>query len=312
MKNENTVHPEGKQQVLAGIVTWNPDLPLLRKNVEALKGQAGSILIVDNHSDNRKEVLELARNLNLKYIQNAENKGLAFALNQILGEAEKGGFEWFITMDQDSVVSDNLMEAFRPAMQEEKTGIVCPFLLNNQKITREEAESLNLPDYEAVKEPLGCITSASLNRTAAARKAGGYRESLFVDGIDADFNIRLMEAGYSITRANRAFLEQQMGDGRQIRLMKKLADSTGKNVFRRLSVSPVYSDFRIYHIARNTAFLHRLYGEKAGRQMQPAWMNAQFAYYLLTFPKERSRRKMIEAWRKGRKDAGKMLEDEPC
>lgn len=306
--SEKKPSDDRNSRTLAGIVTFNPELDLLKKNIEALQGQVDEILIVDNGSSNQEDVLYLADSMNLSFISNYSNRGLAAALNQVLEYASDHDYAWYLTMDQDSIVSANLIAAFEP-LKDEKTGIICPRLLNNNKTSLEEFEqSRNDPPVQ-ISEPVDCITSASLTRTDLAQKIGGYEEGLFVDCIDVDFNIRMMENGASIVRTNDAYLLQQMGAGKTVPLFKKLFDLTGLNVFRMLSVTPVYSDFRIYYISRNSAWIRKKYGKKAGTRMQKAWMEAQFLYYCLTYPKKRSRKEMIRAWNCGKKDAESGLEE---
>ncbi len=300
-----------KKEVLAGIVTYNPETELLRKNIEALKDQVSEILIVDNNSQNVSDVNDLADDYGIHVITNYENNGLAPALNQILEYAKENEYPWYLSMDQDSIVSGNLIEGFS-AHTGKQVGILCPYLLNNNKTSLEEFRSLNLPETEVIADPIDCITSAALNRTEAVNKVGGYDERLFIDCIDVDLNIRLMNEGYEIRRVNETYLLQQMGEGKEISFFKFLNRLTGLSVFRKLSVSPVYSDIRIYYISRNSAYIRNRYKEKAGRRMSRKWMNAQFIYYLLTYPLSRSRKKMIAAWKSGQKDAARLLEDESC
>ncbi|WP_273233954.1 glycosyltransferase [Ileibacterium valens] len=300
---------KNKQAILAGIVTCNPEIELLKKNIEALIEQVEEILIVDNASDNKEEIYELREKYtNIHIIFNESNKGLATALNQILKYSIKESYEWYLTMDQDSIVSQNLVKSYRPFMVE-NAAILCPFLLNNDKINMTDYQSMNLPESEEITDPIDCITSASLNQTKAIQNVGGYDDKLFIDCIDVDINIRVIEAGYSIFRVNSAFIKQQMGEGKPIPFFLYLYKLSGRSIFQKLSVSPVYSDRRIYYIARNSLYINKKYKAEAGNRMTRPWMTGQFIYYCLTYPKVRRRKDMIKAWFKGRCDAKELLEE---
>lgn len=299
------------KRILAGIVSFNPDLELLERNMKALENQGCQILLVDNGSANNGDIQAVADDHGAIFISNYENRGLAAALNQILDYAADSQYEWYLTMDQDSIVSPSLVEDLL-GHAEDADGILCPYLLNNSKMSVSEFEQLHLPAFREIEDPLGCITSASLNRTAAAREIGGYDERLFIDCIDVDFNIRMMNAGYRIRQSGNSYLIQQMGEGRVIPFFDGLYRLTHLNVFRRLSVSPVYSNLRLYYISRNSSYIQKKYQEKAGPRMQKKWMNAQFLYYCLTYPKSRKRSEMIASWKKGRKDAPLLLEETEC
>ncbi|WP_083647796.1 glycosyltransferase [Ileibacterium valens] len=304
MKKNNSGEPE----ILAGIVTCNPEITLLSKNIRALEDQVSEIIIIDNDSENRDQIIALANSFDsIHVLLNQTNKGLASALNQVFQYAVDNEYGWYLSMDQDSVVSHNLIENYRPYMKE-NIGILCPFLLNNNKISLEEYKSLELPDIEKIREPIDCITSASLNQTNAIETVGGYNERLFIDCIDVDLNIRLMQKGLSIYRVNDSYLLQQMGEGKQVEIFRFLYQITGKSIFQKLSVSPVYSDLRLYYIARNSAYINQKYPNLAGKRMSNLWMTAQFVYYFLTFPKNRSRKKMWNSWKKGRSDAAALME----
>ena len=296
------------KKVLAGIVLFNPDIRQLEKNIQALAPQTHEILLVDNSPNEMEEVVQLQNKYGIKRIANQANLGIAKALNQILNYAKENGYQWYLTMDQDSLVADNLTASLLEAV-DEKTGIVCPFLLNNQKITMEEYQAMDLPFRQQITDPILCITSASLNRTEAAIEAGGYREDLFIDCVDVEFNIRMMEAGWQIIRCPKTWLVQEMGQGKPVKLMAALYKMTGKKAFQRLSVTPVYSPFRLYYIARNSRYVHHLYPTQSGRQMTPGWMMMQFAYYTLSYPLSSSRIEMWKAILKGWKDAKKMEEN---
>ena len=56
MKKNNSGEPE----ILAGIVTCNPEITLLSKNIRALEDQVSEIIIIDNDSENRDQIIALA------------------------------------------------------------------------------------------------------------------------------------------------------------------------------------------------------------------------------------------------------------
>lgn len=293
-----------------GIVLYNPEIDLLKKNIDALYPQVSTILLVDNHSDNINDVLELVSGYDaeIKMIFNPENYGIARALNQILEYAVSNSFEWYLTMDQDSIVSDNLIAEYSKYCDDDSVAVLCPYILNNNKITLDEYNELKFKNTEEISDPIDCITSGSLNRVSYALNINGYTNQLFIDSVDVDFNIRIFASGKKICRVNYSYLIQEMGKGRPLPLFSSLYKLTKINAFKRLSVSPEYSDFRLYHIFRNSKYLHEKYGDKAGKRMSDSWMFGQAIYYCLTYPCDRNRVKMIKAIFKGRKDSFKLGE----
>lgn len=297
-----------KEKVCCGIVLYNPEIELLEKNIDALYSQVNSIVLVNNNSNNIEEVYKLIKKYNSKIevINNDKNYGIAKALNQILAYAENHGYEWYLTMDQDSIVSPNLIDAYSKYAEDKDVGIICPFILNNNKVSLDEYRKMEFNAQENLTDPIDCITSGALNKVKVARSIDGYTDELFIDSVDVDFNIRMLEDKTKIIRVNDAYLIQEMGKGKPIVLFNILYKITRINKFKRLSVSPVYSDFRLYYIFRNSKYLCDKYGEKAGHRMSDRWMLGQAIYYCITYPISRSRISMIKTIRKGRRDSKKL------
>ena len=298
-------YEELKLVACAGIVTYNPEINKLKRNIDSLYKQVDKLVLIDNASGNIEDIEKLINNYpNVSIEKNEKNKGIAYALNQILRFADKNGYKWYISMDQDSCCSDNLVEQYAINMpQEEKLAVLSPYVLNNSKVTLEEYRQMDLPAIEEITQPIDCITSGALNNVAAARKIKGYNSQLFIDCVDVDFNLRLMLMHYKIYRINTSYMLQEMGEAKEVKFIQLLYKMTHKNIFRRLRYTPVYSDFRLYYISRNSSYMYRKYGKLAGKRMTPAWMRGQYIYYFLTFPISHNRISMLKAINKGKKDS---------
>lgn len=287
-----------------GIVLYNPKTDKLKRNIDSLYKQADRVILIDNASGNIWEVEKVISSYpNIVLIKNGKNMGIAYALNQILDYADKNGYKWYISMDQDSCCADNLLEEYARNMPEGvKVAILSPYILNNRKITLEEYRNLNMPNIEEITQPIDCITSGALNNVALAKRISGYDSQLFIDCVDVDFNIRLMLMHYKIYRINTTYMFQEMGDAKEVKPIQLLYKLTHKNVFKRLRYTPVYSDFRLYYISRNSRFIYYKYGKLAGKRMTPRWMRGQYMYYIITYPIEHNRLSMLKAICRGKRD----------
>ena len=100
-------------KVAAIIVSYNPDNNLL-DSINLLINQVERIIIVDNGSESeKKKNIKLIRDIDKEKIEiifNEENLGIATALNIGVRSALKQGYNWILTMDQDSKVSKNMVE----------------------------------------------------------------------------------------------------------------------------------------------------------------------------------------------------------
>lgn len=227
--------------ISAGIVLFNPDINRLKENISAVIVQCTHIYLVDNGSNNIDEVKELLNQYNQSKISilcNTENQGIAKALNQLTAAAQKGGFEWILTLDQDSVAPSNISEEFEKYTNNLNTGMLCPVICDRNKGVVVEAKD----GYKEIDE---CITSGSLLNIKAWSVIGGFDESMFIDGVDFDICYRLRKNGYKILCIQSVVLLHELGriEYHHFLFWKVLV----KN----------HSAFRKFYIARNTVYLAR-------------------------------------------------------
>ena len=227
--------------ISAGIVIFNPDINRLKENISAVIVQCAHVYLVDNGSNNIDEVKKLLNQYNhskVSVLCNMENQGIAKALNQLASEAQKGGFDWILTLDQDSVAPSNIIEEFEKYTNNLNTGMLCPVICDRNKGVVVEAKD----NYKEIDE---CITSGSLLNIKAWRKIGGFDESMFIDGVDFDICYRLRKNGYKILCIQSVVLLHELG-----RIVYH------RFIFWKVLVKN-HSAFRKFYIARNTVYLAR-------------------------------------------------------
>ena len=293
-------------KVCAGIVLYNPEIALLKKNIGSLSPQVEKVLLYNNGSTNFGEIkAEFSTYDGVEIVDGKENRGIAFALNQILFWAEKNEFPWVLTMDQDSVCADNMIAEYSKYSNSDDVALISPYVLNNGKTTLSELKAMELPEVTEINDPVKCITSACLTNVKITRKLGAFNEKLFIDCVDIDLNCRVLEAGYKILRVNTTYLIQQMGVGKSIPLFEKLEKITHIDLFRRAKAVAVYSDMRLYYHSRNSRYIRKKY-KGHGRQTTAWFIFAYYVYFSIFYPHDRSRIKMWKAMVKGFKDAQKL------
>lgn len=303
MKNEFST------RVCAGIILYNPETELLEKNIKAIEEQVDCIYLFDNGSKNTEQISEMLKaHNNVHYEYSGENNGIAYGLNRVLDFAEKNEYEWFLSMDQDSVCADNMIEVYSKFADNPEIALITPFILNNGKYTIESYKALGLPAYEEI-EPVKGITSACLSRGSAVRKAGGFDDRLFIDFVDIDMNCRVALAGYKIVRANETYLLQKMGEAKSVPVFEFLYKLTKLDFFRKARVASVYSDMRLYYYARNSYYVHKKYSN-AGFRSTPLNIFMIFCYYTIAYPISRSRIKMWKSILKGFCDGRRFVKNE--
>lgn len=289
-------------EICAGIVLYNPDVGLLRKNVEALYNQVDQILFYDNGSMNLTEVKnEFSSYKKITFKGTDENKGIAFALNRIVEWAMTNNFKWVLTMDQDSICANNLIQKYSEYISNSRVALISPFILNNGKVSLKEYKKIKLPKVSKILDPVDCITSGCLTNVEIVKRLGGFNDKLFIDCVDFDLNCKVLEAGYEILRVNDTYLIQKMGKMKKIHLFDKLQHLTKIRVFRRAKVVAVYPDKRLYYYARNTRYLRKTYKNHSKRTSAP-FVFLYFLYFSIFYPKDRNRIKMWKSMIRGWKD----------
>ena len=226
-------------KVIAGIVTYNPNLTKLRENLSAVVTQVTHTVIIDNGSENANDIKELATGFsNVEVIFNAENRGIASALNQIFNKASDEAAEYVITLDQDSEIYPDLIKTY---LEYECLGDSFTCLRRDRNFLVESGEKEEIEYVES------CITSGNLVKLDAWKAVGGFNERLFIDMVDVDFCYRLNAKGYRIVRINRYGMLHEIGDGSYISL------------FGRKHFTGNYSAFRKYYIFRNMSYVIQKY-----------------------------------------------------
>lgn len=228
--------------ICAGIITYNPTLTDVSTCLEALCNQVERVIIVDNASKNVKSLQEVvSKYANVTLVKNSQNIGFAKALTQVFEWAKSQGFNWVLTLNDDSVVPSNMISEYKKILENQgslvnqknaknsKIAIVCSLLKN-----RLDGTILHSKCHEDE-----CITSGSLTSVEAWAKIGGFDEWLEIDGVDFDFSRRLVRAGWKIVECQNVIMEHQIGKARSINLIIKHPIVWNHNAKRK------------YYIARN-------------------------------------------------------------
>lgn len=245
-------------KILAGIVLYNPDIERLRENVGAIISQVDKLILYDNHSSN----IEIVRssffgNEKMELICNENNDGISVALARIMEYAEKRGFDWVLTLDQDSVCREGLIEKYVDVLQNpEKWDVNCDphriGILTCNIIDRNYEIDNDIKPDEKTKIIERCITAGSFMNTSNYSKSEGFDESLFIDGVDFDICYNLRKHGFFIVQVNYDGVLQEIGSGKIVQLLWKKYPYNN------------HSPLRNYYMARNDLIIYKKYPQYIG------------------------------------------------
>lgn len=229
-----------KNKILAGIVLFNPDIDRLTKNISAIVDQVEFTLLVDNGSDNISDVKEIMKKFSgVHLVELGVNKGIAFALNKIGQYAVEYKFDYFITLDQDSVVMNGLVNEYKKYLD----------LPNMGQLTNYIDDRNNPIDRSKIKlKESGAITSSALMPTDVYASGIHYDDELFIDKVDFDINIQLKKAGF------KSYQIPYIG------LLHEVGNQTQHSFFGLKVMTYNHSAMRRYFISRNSIYLIKKYG----------------------------------------------------
>jgi len=289
--------------VCAGIVLYNPDVERLVQNIRAVENQVEKLIFVDNASQNIDEIQEHFNDSKYIWIKNDANIGIAAALNQLVNYANENGYQWILTLDQDSICGNDLVSKLLVAAEKEngekdklnaigrvrsddvdRVAMAAP-LVNDRGIIETETTPIDM-DAEA-EDVRMCITSGCLTNVKSVIDIGGFNEWLFIDEVDREMCLRLLLQGYRLIRVNTVELSHEFGL---------------KTVTRRLLWKKVtyhnYTPFRIYYQIRNIVYMMRKYRTDYTPSLFRRWVR-MFATFSVKFIFEPDRINRLKAFTRG-------------
>lgn len=202
--------------ILAVIVTYNPDIFVLKQNIEALHSQVDKILICDNASDNTTAIADLVSEFDkVKIKKNKKNRGLPYNYNLALRYCTKKGYDWLLTMDQDTIVPSDMIEKYSSLFDDEDVAIISPRFRDDNTGQFDDDDNLD----SGVTEIKQCISSASLNRVSVMDKLGGFDERMFIDYVDYDYCRRVVDFGQKIVRVNDCVISHRVGNSQIVTIL---------------------------------------------------------------------------------------------
>lgn len=250
-----------KVNIGAGMVVYNPDKARLKECLESIFSQFKQLIVFDNNG-NCKELF--ANDIRVVYLVEGQNKGLAYALNRIMEKAMQLGYDWFVTLDQDTLIPNNLLANYQKHIGQKNVAILAPQVIDNRRKylkIEETKEELTEIDF--------CITSASCTNLKIWKQLNGFDEWLFIDFIDNDFCKRARLNGYRILRLNKVVINQQFGDielksPHTVQFYLKLSKLLRNKNIAKLSYKKKVSPMRVYYVHRNLLYLNKKFAQYNG------------------------------------------------
>ena len=232
---------------------YNPTKDI-NDNINSYINGIDKLYVVDNSSIDNKSLLN--KNKKIVYIPNFENLGIATALNIGAKRAIEDGYDFLLTMDQDSCFNDNdiikmidMIEKYPEDKEIEnqfgsnisQIGLFSPLhVVNNDFNIMGEPHS----KYDS---PLNVMTSGNIINLKIYQEMNGFKDDFFIDCVDFEYCMHLKKKCYNIIRNNSIILNHKLGN------------YITKKVFKKKYSTFEHNHIRRYYIVRNRHYLCDMY-----------------------------------------------------
>jgi rhamnosyltransferase len=229
------------------LITYDPDAQLPMR-LAAIRRQLAAFVIVDNGSGetSRAMLRALGADAALEVIFEAENRGVATALNIGLARAAARGFAWALLLDQDSRIDEDLvaglLAVYRAYPERERLAVVGAGFRDfrgEPDATEHGARPDSWEELDYV------ITSGSLLSLAVFAIVGPFRDEFFIDYVDTEYCWRARARGYRVIKTRKHLMSHTIGRPSRHRLLWTHKWTTNHPPDRR------------YYIVRNFTILTR-------------------------------------------------------
>ncbi len=227
---------ENMNNILAVVITFYPEKELLISNINAFFPYVDKVLVWENTPSDEADNYRFVQNDKVEYQTTGENIGISVALNKSLRYAQDNGYEYILTMDQDSRFENFATYKEKALARIAQEDCIIGPIINAEKL---EDTYQPIPGY--------IITSGVMARISTLLSIGGYCEDFKVDAIDLELCLR--------AHANNIPVYKYLGS----RLIQQFGSPDEVTILGRKIVTCGYSPFRLEGIFRNHIITYRRY-----------------------------------------------------
>jgi rhamnosyltransferase len=229
-------------KIAAAVILYYPG-KYFSDNLNSVADQVDKIFLVNNSEP------EIIKGINNDFntektecINLYKNLGVAAALNLAAEIAIRQGFNYLLTLDQDSRVHPDLMKNFIHYIRSSN--------YNRIGILASNYFYKNFLDKGGKKfdhPVLLTMTSGSLLSLEAYKKAGPFMDELFIDYVDFEYCLRLRKKGFAIIKVHNANIYHNLGSIQERNFL-----------FRKISITN-HSPLRLFYRTRNRFYVYKSY-----------------------------------------------------
>ncbi len=230
---------------IASVVTlYHPDKSTL-ENIGSYLPKTGKTYVFDNTEKASFLKRQFDQYPALAYFHSGENEGIAKVLNKAARMAIAEGYDWLLMMDQDSKFEGNRFDEYIKSVEAygQYDGVA---MLG---VNDDDPEKIPAKAEPLITDQL--ITSGTLLNLSLFTQIGAFDENLFIDSVDHDYSIRVLQHGYKMIKFPHIHLSHSIG-----KLEKR---SSIKTLFLIKKLKRIHPPVRCYYMYRNLLYLQQKY-----------------------------------------------------
>ncbi len=232
-------------KIAAVVILYHPSIDII-SNIQSYYNYVEEVFVFDNSETKLFEQDRFSTLSKIQYYHDFQNKGIAIRLNTACELAMKDGYQWLLTMDQDTSFSEEAIKNYLKCFEDfEGKDKVAGFGTNFKKEKVTTIASCQSKNVDRL------ITSGMLLNLSLYNKIGDFDESLFIDLVDNDYCIAAKKLGYSLIEFSHIYITHNLG--------REVYRSSIKSLFLIKKNKIIHSPLRCYYMYRNMLYIKEKY-----------------------------------------------------
>jgi rhamnosyltransferase len=227
---------------LAGVVIlYHPDVSKTLENMASYAHQLDKLYIIDNSEPAcfERSIAFSSFNVTVEYIANGVNEGISKRLNQAAHKAIAEGYDFLLTMDQDSCFEVGAFEKYKSLVNEHLLSNENRNLKVAQFGVNSDPKHIHISEQHIITNNL--ITSGTILNLSIFKKVGDFDENLFIDFVDVEYSLRAAYLGYQNWILPNVIMKHSLG------FLKM-----GRSLFNfKKTPRILHAPIRVYYMVRN-------------------------------------------------------------
>lgn len=234
------------------VILFNPQNDVVER-IKQYSKNFEKVFVIDNSEKVnefvKRELIEFG---SVDYCHANENKGISITLNIAFKKGIEGGYDFILTMDQDSIFSKKDIECLINYINNNNKNDIGIYAPNFARIYYNK--DLKSPTYskplyppDLVHKTYWAITSGSIVKLSAVKQMMPIDENYFIAYVDFELGMQMKLFGYSVLIVGGAILYQHIGGVVNESLLAKKLRFTN------------YASTRYYYLIRNNFYIRNKY-----------------------------------------------------